>query len=123
MGKYKKVILLATAVIFEVFATTNLKLSEGFTNPWNTVFVVIGMLGGIYFLSKTLIYIPLAITYAVWVGAGTGIVTLIGFIAFDEVLGPVRIVGLILVILGVGSLGFFLKEDQEHQHVPFEREL
>ncbi|QQK79105.1 multidrug efflux SMR transporter [Salicibibacter cibi] len=123
MGKYKGFILLGIAVIFEVIATTNVKLAAGFTNGWPTVLVFIGMFAAIYFLSKALVYIPLAIAYAIWVGAGTGTVALIGLIAFDEALGPVRITGLLLVIIGVGALTVFLNEKETSDSKILEKEF
>ncbi|QDI92390.1 multidrug efflux SMR transporter [Salicibibacter halophilus] len=113
MGKYKGWILLIIAIIFEVIATTNVKLADGFTNTWPTVFVFLGLLGAIYFLSKSFIYIPLAVAYAVWVGVGTSGVALIGLFAFDETFGLSRIIGLVLVIIGVSAITLFLNEKDE----------
>ncbi|SDI92128.1 DMT family transporter [Natribacillus halophilus] len=123
MGRKIGIVWLIIAIVFEVIATTNVKLAAGFTNTWNTALVFIGMLGAIYFLSKALVYIPLAIAYAIWVGAGTGIVALIGVIVFDEAFGPVRITGLIFIIAGVWAMSLFLNEKETNQGLQVEKEF
>ena len=56
--------LLALSIGLELFATTMLKASDGFTRPLQTVACVLGYVGSFYTLTHVLKYIPLSVTYA-----------------------------------------------------------
>ena len=97
-------LILAVSILFEVAGTTMMKLANGFTviGPSIAVFVFYAIsLTGLTFVLKTL---DLSLTYAIWSGAGTAIVALIGIVFFNEALTAVRIISLILVIVGVFGL-------------------
>ena len=50
----------------EVFWSTFMKLSEGFTKLWPTVWTVLGMLASFFFLSRAVHTLPMGTAYAVW---------------------------------------------------------
>ena len=54
----------------EVFWSTFMKLSEGFTKLWPTVWTVLGMLASFFFLSRAVHTLPMGTAYAVWTGIG-----------------------------------------------------
>lgn len=62
--------LLALSIGLELFATTMLKASDGFTRPLKTIACVFGYVGSFYTLTHVLKYIPLSVTYATWSGVG-----------------------------------------------------
>ena len=81
-----------------------MKLAEGFTYFWPSVavFVCYGLaLTGLTYVLK---YIDLSIAYAIWSGAGTALIAVIGILYFKEPLTAVRVICLGLVIAGVVGL-------------------
>ncbi|RUT40323.1 multidrug efflux SMR transporter [Paenibacillus anaericanus] len=107
----KGYILLALAIIFETFGATMLKLSEGFTNLFPTLGLIVGMGGAFYFLALCLRMLPLSFAYAVWAGTGTAITALIGVILWDEPYSFLTGIGLILIIGGVVLLNISKEPD------------
>jgi len=55
-------------------------------------------------LGQALKVLPIGMTYAIWAGLGTAIVSLIGIIWFAETMTPVKLVSLMLIIIGVIGL-------------------
>ena len=100
---------LGLAILAEVIATSALKASEGFTHLWPSVIVVAGYAVAFYCLSLTLRQIPLGIAYAVWSGAGTALIALIGIVVYRQKLDPAAICGIALIVAGVLVLNLFSK--------------
>ena len=98
---------LAIAILGEVIATSALKESAGFTKVFTSILVVIGYSIAFYFLSITLKYIPIGITYAIWSGIGIFMISIIGFAHFGQKLDYPAIVGISLIIFGVVIINMF----------------
>jgi multidrug transporter EmrE-like cation transporter len=81
-----------------------LKVSEGMTRLWPTVFMLAFFLADLLGLSLALRRIPIGTAYAVWSGIGTLLVALIGVLWFKEPVTAVRLVCTGLVIAGVSGL-------------------
>lgn len=97
-------LLLAATIVLEVIGSTMMKLSNGMTVLWPSigVFVFYGMaLAGLTFALK---YIELSIAYAIWSGAGTALIAIIGIWYFGESLNWLKVVSLMMVIAGVVGL-------------------
>ena len=99
-------LLLLFAIAVEVVATTALKASDGFTRPFPTVIVVIGYGAAFYLLSVVLRRLELGVVYGTWSALGTAAVAVIGVYLYGDALTPGRVVGLVLVIVGVAILNF-----------------
>lgn len=97
----KGILFLAAAILSEVFGSTMLKLSEGFSAPVPVIGVVIGFASSFTFLSFSLKTIPLSSAYATWAGTGTALTAAIGCLLFHEPFSLKTIIGLVLVIGGV----------------------
>ncbi|KWW21371.1 MULTISPECIES: multidrug efflux SMR transporter [Peribacillus] len=95
---------LGISIITEVFGTTMLKISDGFTNFFPTLGVILGFGTAFYCLSLCLKTIPLSLAYAIWSGIGTALTALIGVILWDEPFSTLTLGGLILIIGGVALL-------------------
>ena len=54
----------------EVFWSTFMKLSEGFTRLWPSVWTIVGMLASFFFLSQAIKTLPMGTAYGVWTGIG-----------------------------------------------------
>jgi small multidrug resistance pump len=100
---------LAIAIISEVIATSALKASSGFTRLYPSTLVVVGYGLAFYCLSLTLRTIPIGIAYAVWSGIGIVLVSLIGWIVYDQKLDLAALLGIAMIISGVIVLNFFSK--------------
>lgn len=75
------------------------------------------MLCSIYFFARSLEELPLTIAYAIWVGVGTLLITIIGIVLFKEVVGGLRTLVLVMVIIGVISLNYYSKDTKEKQNL------
>ncbi|MBF6058780.1 MULTISPECIES: SMR family transporter [Thiomicrorhabdus] len=102
-------LLLAIAIVAEVIATSALKASEGFSRLWPSVLVVTGYAVSFYFLALTLKTIPVGITYAVWAGVGIVLISLIGWVVFEQKLDWPALLGIALIIAGVLVIHLFSK--------------
>lgn len=98
-------IWLILAIALEVFATTSLKFSEGFTKLLPSIFVVVGYASAFFMLSQALTRgMPLGVAYGVWAAAGVALVAVIGSIFLGETLTWVQVGGIAMVIAGVMAL-------------------
>ncbi|MGP3931980.1 DMT family transporter [Nonomuraea sp. KM88] len=95
-------LLLALAIVSEVLATSALKLSNGFTHlGWSAV-VAAGYIVSFVLLAQALkLHLEVGTAYAVWSGAGTAAIALIGAVFLGETLTPLKIGGILLIIGGV----------------------
>ena len=82
---------LALAILAEVTATSFLKASEEFTRLVPSLIVVAGYALAFYFLTLTLRFIPIGITYAVWAGLGIVLIALVGYLFYKEPYAKVRL--------------------------------
>lgn len=92
---------LVIAVIFGVFGTVFLKLSDGLQKWRPMLFLIISY--GICFTAMTfaLRNLDLSVVYAVWSGLGTLLVAVISFFLFKETFSPHKIIFLLLIVVGV----------------------
>ncbi|MFG1946344.1 DMT family transporter [Nonomuraea sp. NPDC048826] len=95
-------LLLALAIACEVTATSALKLSNGFAHPGWTVITAVGYIASFALLAQALkLHLEMGTAYAVWAGAGTAAIALIGAAFMGETLTPLKISGILLIIGGV----------------------
>lgn len=92
---------LVCAIGFEVFATMLLPVSNHFTNPLPTVFIIVSYGLSFYFLSIVSQTLPLSIIYASWAGMGIFLIALLSFVFYKQALNWQMIIGLCLIIVGV----------------------
>lgn len=98
-------IFLVGAIVAEVFATTSLKLSEGFTKLVPSILVVAGYATAFFLLSQALVKgLDLGVAYGIWAAVGVALVAVIGVVFLGESLTWVQTGGIALVIAGVMAL-------------------
>ena len=97
---------LVLAIIFEVFGTTCMKLSEGFTKLLPSILMVILYALSLVCLTFALKKIDVSIAYAIWAGLGTALIATVGILWFKEPLSALKIISLGLIIIGVMGLHF-----------------
>ena len=94
-------LVLAGAIVSELFGTTALKLSEGFTRPLPSIGVVIGYGLAFYLVSLTLEDLPIGVVYGTWAALGVVGVAAIGIVMFDERPDVAGVVGIAFIVAGV----------------------
>ncbi|MFI7707369.1 DMT family transporter [Nonomuraea sp. NPDC049480] len=95
-------LLLTLAITSEVLATTALKLSNGLTHLGWTLAVAAGYITSFALLAQALkLQLDMGTAYAIWAGAGTAAIALIGAAFMGETLTPLKIGGILLIIGGV----------------------
>ncbi|MBB4632560.1 DMT family transporter [Sphingosinicella soli] len=93
--------LLALAIVCEVIATSCLKLSDGFTRLVPSAITVVFYGISFFVLSLTLKFIPVGVAYAIWSALGIVLISMVGYVAFDQKLDIAAMVGMALIIVGV----------------------
>ncbi|WP_409369195.1 DMT family transporter [Lysinibacillus sp. 38-6] len=107
----KGYLFLAISIVCEVFATTMLKLSEGFTVIGPSIAVAIGYGISFYSLSLCLKTLPLSLAYAIWSGVGTALTVVLGIVIWGDVFNLYTALGISFIIGGV----FLLNQGNGHQ--------
>ncbi|GED61627.1 DMT family transporter [Lysinibacillus fusiformis] len=97
----KGYLFLTLSIISEVFATTMLKLSDGFTVPGPSVAVALGYGISFYSLSLCLKTLPLSLAYAIWSGVGTALTVIVGIVIWNDLFNLYSALGIALIIGGV----------------------
>lgn len=97
-------IFLIIAIVLEVAGTVCMKLAEGFTKPIPSVLLFVFYFFSFYFVTLSLKKIDIGITYAVWSGLGTALITIIGFYSFKEPVTFIKMASIGLIMLGVLGL-------------------
>ena len=101
--------LLAIAIATEVFASTCLAKSDGFTQLLPTLASLVGYAVAFYCLSQVVKSMPLGIVYAIWSGVGIVLTALIGWLWLGNRLDIPAIVGMALIIAGVMVINLWSK--------------
>lgn len=96
----KSYLALSIAILSEIFGTTMLKLSDGFSSVLPSIGVVIGMGVAFYSLSISLRTIPLSLAYAIWSGVGTALTALIGILIWKDPFNLLTGISLLTIIGG-----------------------
>ncbi len=97
---------LFAAAVFEIGWIYSLKFTEGFTRLWPTISYGFFGLGAVAFLSLALRYMPVGITYAVWVGVAAAGSNIVGILFFGEPYRLAKILFIVMIIGGVVGLKF-----------------
>ena len=97
----KPYLFLAVAILCEVIATSAMKSSHGFTRLVPSIFTVLMYCVSFYALSQTLAVIPTGIAYAIWSGVGIVLISLVGWIVFQQTLDAPALIGMGLIGAGV----------------------
>ena len=97
-------LLLSFAIASEVAATVSLRYSDGFSKPLPSAIVVIGYAISFWLLALVLKELSVGTTYAIWAGAGTAAVALIGVVALGEPATALKLGSIALIIAGVIGL-------------------
>lgn len=98
---------LSIAIVTEVVATSFLKASVGFTRPVPSLITVLGYAASFYCLAQALHTIPTGVAYAIWSGVGIVLISIVGWLAFDQRLDMPAMLGMGLIAAGVVVINLF----------------
>ena len=97
-------VLLGCSILFEVFADTCMKLSNGFKQKVYVIGVVIGYVISFVALSKVLLSLSLGMSYAIWTSAAVALTAVVSRVIWKERFNTKKIAGIVLIIVGVAGL-------------------
>ena len=95
---------LCIAGVMEVFWSTCMKFSHGFTDLKFSVLTIVGMIVSFAFLSQATKVLPLGTSYAIWTGIGALGAVIVGIVLFKESVSPARLVFVALLLVGIIGL-------------------
>ena len=88
----------------EVFWSTCMKFSNGFTELKFTILTIVGMIFSSLFLSQATKSLPLGTSYAIWTGIGALGAVIVGIVLFKEPVTAARIFFVSLLLIGIVGL-------------------
>jgi small multidrug resistance pump len=95
-------LFLFCAIAVEVFATSMLKSTHGFTRLWPTVTCLIGYGASFPLLAQSISRgIQTDVAYALWSAIGTAAIALIAVLFLGSPVTVAKIIGIALIIVGV----------------------
>jgi small multidrug resistance pump len=96
--------LLSLAIAVEVGATAVLPRAEGFTNVWWSVVTLVGYNAAILLLALVVKQMDVSLAYAIWAGAGTALIAVLGMLFLGEVMTAAKGAFIALIVVGVVGL-------------------
>ena len=99
-------LFLLFTILTETAAIICMKLSAGFHNSLYTALAIASYGLSFVFLTLALKYLPAGITNAIWAGASTVLVTILGILIFEEKLNAVQIASVLLIVIGMAGLNW-----------------
>ncbi|KAL0249129.1 hypothetical protein GEMRC1_004362 [Eukaryota sp. GEM-RC1] len=103
-------LILMVSIVFEVFGTFFLRLSEGFKNYLQSALSLTCFIISLFLSSQALEVIPLTVFYAIWSSVGTVLTAIVGRFYFLENFGYPKLIGLILIVFGVVFMNIDLED-------------
>ena len=95
---------LAAAAAFEIVFALSMKYAAGFTRVVPTAITVVGVIGGIGFLTLALKTLPVSVAYPIWTAVGTLGTVILGFVLLGESLTPTKVLSALAIAAGVAGL-------------------
>ncbi len=91
---------LLIAGIFEVVWAYAMKLG-GFSKPWPTVVMFVGMAASVWLLAVAMRSLPLGTSYMVWTGIGAVGSFLLGWLVLGEQVSGMKLAAALMITLGI----------------------
>ncbi len=92
---------LLLAGMLDVAWAVSMKLAAGYTRLGWSVLSLLLLAGFVFLLGRALQAIPVGLAYSVWSGIGAVGTVLLGWLLFGEGLGPQRVLGIAMVLVGI----------------------
>ncbi|QNG26827.1 multidrug efflux SMR transporter [Synechococcus sp. HK01-R] len=89
------------AIAAEQVGTSAMKASNGFSQLLPTLLAIAGYSLSMLWFGRSMRVLPMGFAYALWVGIGMVVASVIGIVIFSELMTPAVIVGLLFVFVGI----------------------
>lgn len=99
-------LLLVVSGLLDVAWAISMKYAEGYTRPGWTILSLVLLAAFVYLLGRVLEVLPVGTAYAVWTGIGAAGTVILGIALFGESANPMRLGGVLLVVVGIVVLKF-----------------
>lgn len=96
-----KWLLLSIGIIAELFGSTCMKLSLGFTKLYPSILTFVFWAIGLTIFLFALKKFDLSFAYAIWAGIGIMGVSIIGMVFFKEPSSILKIISIMIIVVGV----------------------
>jgi len=93
--------ILAFSILAETAGTICLKLSDGLGRPVPVAAMALLYVVAVWLMGLATRRLEVGVAYAVWGGAGTALVAVIGIYVFDESLYAAKIMGIMFIVIGI----------------------
>lgn len=102
-------LFLGLAIMLELSGTVSMKMSEGFSRLWPSIFMF--LFYGISFtcLNYALRYMDMSVAYATWSGIGIVLISAAGVWFFRERLSTTSMLWMLVIVVGVVGLNMSSK--------------
>ena len=97
-------IILTVAGLFEIVWATAMKYSDGFSRPWPTAIMVVGMALSFWGLSWAMRHLPLGTAYMVWTGIGAVGSFVVGVVFLSEPVTAIRLAAAAMILGGIVAM-------------------
>ncbi|RJE82437.1 DMT family transporter [Paracoccus onubensis] len=97
-------ITLTIAGLLEIVWATAMKQSDGFTKPWPTIVMLVGMVASFWLLAVAMRELPLGTAYMVWTGIGAVGSFILGIILMGDPVTPLRLLAAGLIVAGIMTM-------------------
>lgn len=94
------------AIIIEVYASIELKRSNGLSQLVPSLMTFIGYGIAFFFLAQSLIYLPMSVVFATWSGVGIATTVIASLLLFKEPVDKQTVFSLTLLLTGIFLLNF-----------------
>src|SRR5918994_4003146 len=91
---------LAAAAAFEIMFALSMKYAEGFTRVVPTLVTVLGVIGGIGFLTLAMKTLPVSVAYPIWTAVGTLGTVILGYLLLAESLTTTKFLSALAIVGG-----------------------
>ncbi|UOF94648.1 MAG: multidrug efflux SMR transporter [Bacteroides sp.] len=99
-------IYLIMAILIESLGLTFMKTANGLSKLLPSVGMFSCYITCLALLSLSIKKIDIGLAYAIWSGVGTALISLIGVYYFNEILTLQKILGLLIVVIGIFLLKY-----------------
>jgi quaternary ammonium compound-resistance protein SugE len=97
---------LVAAGLLDVGWAISMKYAEGYTRLGWSIASLALLAAFVFLLGRALQVLEIGVAYAVWTGNGAAGTLTMGVLLFGETLNPVKIAGIVLVMIGIVALKF-----------------
>src|ERR1700755_44369 len=99
-------IALVVAGLLDVGWAISMKYAEGYTGLGWTLISLALLAAFVFLLGRALQVLGVGVAYTVWTGIGAVGTLTMGVLLFGEALSPMKIAGIVLVLIGIAALKF-----------------